>query len=205
MATTPSQGLPYPALTDPPNGPAQFQSLAAAVEPKLVGVFADATDRGTKVGTPTAGMLAFLKNPGAYTWYNGSSWVPIGLVGTAFVQQSPAVSIAPGASNSASFSITVPPLATTLVGEATFDLGSFFTGAGSEIETVVFYSGGTVGGQYWKTFPSTGGTARDCVSAPFSIPVAAGSRAILCRVVNHNPSGGASCNFYAVTFKGIYT
>jgi hypothetical protein len=32
---TPIYGLPYPSLSDPPNGPAQFQALAEAVEAEL--------------------------------------------------------------------------------------------------------------------------------------------------------------------------
>lgn len=35
MAVTPIYGFPYPALTDPPNGPAQIQALAEAVEQDL--------------------------------------------------------------------------------------------------------------------------------------------------------------------------
>jgi hypothetical protein len=33
---TPTYGFPYPELTDPPNGPAQFQALALAVENKII-------------------------------------------------------------------------------------------------------------------------------------------------------------------------
>lgn len=33
--STPIYGLPYPSLSDPPNGPAQFQALAEAVEAEL--------------------------------------------------------------------------------------------------------------------------------------------------------------------------
>lgn len=35
MPTTPTYGFPYPSLTDPPNGPAQLESLADAVETAL--------------------------------------------------------------------------------------------------------------------------------------------------------------------------
>jgi hypothetical protein len=38
---TPIYGLPYPALSDPPNGPAQFQALAEAVEHELQRIDAD--------------------------------------------------------------------------------------------------------------------------------------------------------------------
>lgn len=36
MGVTPTYGFPYPALTDPPNGPAQIQALAEAVEADLM-------------------------------------------------------------------------------------------------------------------------------------------------------------------------
>lgn len=35
MGVTPTYGFPYPALSDPPNGPAQIQALAEAVEADL--------------------------------------------------------------------------------------------------------------------------------------------------------------------------
>lgn len=41
MPTTPTYGLPYPALTDPPDGPSQFEGLASAVEAELERIDAD--------------------------------------------------------------------------------------------------------------------------------------------------------------------
>jgi hypothetical protein len=38
MPTTPVYAFPYPSLSDSPNGPAQFQALAEAVENKIVAV-----------------------------------------------------------------------------------------------------------------------------------------------------------------------
>lgn len=38
MPSTPTYGLPYPSLSDPPNGPAQFQALADEVEVELTRV-----------------------------------------------------------------------------------------------------------------------------------------------------------------------
>src|SRR5688572_18584145 len=38
MPTTPTYGLPYPQLSDPPDGPAQFQALADEVEVELTRV-----------------------------------------------------------------------------------------------------------------------------------------------------------------------
>lgn len=42
MPTTPVYSFPYPSLSDPPNGPAQFQALATAVENKIITI--DSTD-----------------------------------------------------------------------------------------------------------------------------------------------------------------
>ena len=74
MPNTTAQQLPYPAQGDPPNGPGQIQALALAVEPRLVQVFADATDRDNKVTAPAGGMLAWLQNPGQYASYDGTAW-----------------------------------------------------------------------------------------------------------------------------------
>ncbi len=42
MPSTPTYGLPYPALSDPPNGPAQIQALAEEVETELTRIDATA-------------------------------------------------------------------------------------------------------------------------------------------------------------------
>jgi hypothetical protein len=78
MPNTPLQTLPYPALSDPANGPVGFQNLAQAVEKKLVQVYVDATDRAAKVTAPTAGMLCYLTTAARYELYNGTAWVPLG-------------------------------------------------------------------------------------------------------------------------------
>lgn len=41
MPNTPIYGLPYPQLSEPPDGPAQFQALAEAVETELARIDAD--------------------------------------------------------------------------------------------------------------------------------------------------------------------
>lgn len=50
MAVTPIYGFPYPALTDSPNGPAQIQALAEAVEADL------ATTDANVAATTAAGL-----------------------------------------------------------------------------------------------------------------------------------------------------
>jgi hypothetical protein len=49
MPTTPIFAFPYPALTDPPNGAAQIQALAEAVEAELNGTNSDVTSLTSRV------------------------------------------------------------------------------------------------------------------------------------------------------------
>lgn len=77
MPNTTNQALPYPALTDPANGPVAVQNLAQAVEKKLVMVFVDAADRAAKLTAPTAGMLSFLTATGLFYYYSGTAWVQL--------------------------------------------------------------------------------------------------------------------------------
>lgn len=208
MATTANQGLPYPALTDSPNGPTQMQALAQAVETKLVMVFADATTRDQKISAPVAGMLAYLTNPGVYVWYNGSSWVPLGIITQpAFVSVSPGLDISAGNSNSQTFNITVPPLTSTITGSVTFDVSvNFSNAAGGSTECHVFIDGGTVGNvQFWNVFPSASQTERTSITIPFQKSISAGSHTVICRVVNHNPNNGAACHYYSAAFTGFYS
>jgi hypothetical protein len=74
MPTTTAQALPYPGQGDPPNGPAQIEALALAVEPRLVMVFASSADRDNKLTAPASGMLCWLQSPGCYCFHDGSSW-----------------------------------------------------------------------------------------------------------------------------------
>lgn len=72
MPSTPIYGLPYPSLTDPPNGPAQFQALAEAIETELARI--DAVLVGTPitqvaavaatVSTTSTSYVALSGNPG---------------------------------------------------------------------------------------------------------------------------------------------
>lgn len=59
---TPNQALPYPVPNDPDDVPADMLKLAQAVEKKLVMVFSSATDRATRVGAATVGMLSWLSD-----------------------------------------------------------------------------------------------------------------------------------------------
>jgi hypothetical protein len=75
MATsTANQGLPIPEGTDPPNVPLFISNLALAVEKKLVMVFTNATQRGTKVPVPTSGMMSVLTDTDVVEFYDGAAW-----------------------------------------------------------------------------------------------------------------------------------
>jgi hypothetical protein len=77
VPNTTIQSLPYPALSDAPNGPSAIQGLAQAVETKLVMRFASASARDSTVTSPTQGMLAWLDDTDIFTYYTGSAWVTL--------------------------------------------------------------------------------------------------------------------------------
>lgn len=74
MPNSPIAALPYPATTDAPNGPAQFQALAQATETLLVNRFTSTTDRDTRITSPLPGMLAWIADARLWTFYDGSQW-----------------------------------------------------------------------------------------------------------------------------------
>lgn len=49
MPNTPIYGLPYPSLTEPPDGPDQIQALAEAVETELSRIDGDVADLSTRL------------------------------------------------------------------------------------------------------------------------------------------------------------
>lgn len=75
--TTTIQALPYPTASDAPAGHTQMLSLAQALETKLVMIFSSSTDRGTKVPSPTEGMIAWLQDVNRFDYYTGSVWTPL--------------------------------------------------------------------------------------------------------------------------------
>lgn len=58
MGLTPIYGFPYPALTDSPNGPAQIQALAEAVEADLATTDATAASLSSTVAALPRGFVA---------------------------------------------------------------------------------------------------------------------------------------------------
>ena len=75
---TSNQALPYPQGTDTPaDTPLFIQSLAQAVEKKLVQVFTTTSDRDTKLTAPTNGMLAVCTSSEEMFLRVGGAWVRI--------------------------------------------------------------------------------------------------------------------------------
>lgn len=72
MPFTPIYGLPYPSLSDPPNGPAQFQALADAVEAELDRIddtlsgvpITQSSSVAATVSTTSTSYVALAGNPG---------------------------------------------------------------------------------------------------------------------------------------------
>ena len=75
-ATTPGQSLPVPVAGDDPNIPDDLNSLALAIEKRLVGVYNTIADRDARVTAPQEGQFAYLKDTNVFTFYNGTAWAP---------------------------------------------------------------------------------------------------------------------------------
>lgn len=75
MANTPIAALPYPALTDSPNGPSQVQALANAVDTQVVPRFSTTTTRDAAITAPVAGMECWTTTPATHWYYSGTAWI----------------------------------------------------------------------------------------------------------------------------------
>ena len=74
--TTTLQGLSYCLGSDNPKTiDDTTKALAEGVEKKVVQVYASSTDRNTKLGSPTNGMLTFLVDVGALDLYVSGVWI----------------------------------------------------------------------------------------------------------------------------------
>ena len=72
---TPMQGFPYPIESDDPDIPGDMQALATSVERRVMGVYADASDRDTKIPSPQTGQFAYLAGSNQVTVYTGAGWI----------------------------------------------------------------------------------------------------------------------------------
>lgn len=78
MANTPIATLPYPAVGDTPNSPAQTQALATALDPQLLPRYATTTARDAAITAPVAGQMCWTTTPATFWYYSGSGWVVVG-------------------------------------------------------------------------------------------------------------------------------
>lgn len=85
MAATSIAALPYPALTDTPNGAAQIQSLAQAVDTVVIPRFATTAARDAAITSPVAGQECWTTTPATFWHYSGTAWVPRAQRGTTAV------------------------------------------------------------------------------------------------------------------------
>ncbi len=74
MPNTPVYSLPYPALSDPPNGAAQIQALAERVEATMSLAVVTTV---TAVVSPVLGQVVFALDTLRAHRYTGSGWVPL--------------------------------------------------------------------------------------------------------------------------------
>lgn len=74
MGTTNISGLPFPELSDQPDGPDAFEDLANALDPIVTPKYANATARDAANPSPSEGTHAYLNDINALTWYSGSAW-----------------------------------------------------------------------------------------------------------------------------------
>lgn len=74
MPQTPNQGFPYPADSDIPDIPADFEKLALAVEKRVVGVYTSTLDRDTSVPSPETGQVAVVTSDMSFWIHDGSTW-----------------------------------------------------------------------------------------------------------------------------------
>lgn len=72
MPTTAKSALPYPALTDSPNGPLQVGNLAAGLDAKVKPHFANIAARNAAFPSPVAGDHCSVG--GALHIYTGTRW-----------------------------------------------------------------------------------------------------------------------------------
>lgn len=151
---TPVYGFPYPESTDSPNGPAQFQALALAVETILVRMDAQSVQRQYITPGATAwNKPAGLK--GIYVWVTGGGGGGGGATTAAAGNLSPAAGGAggstafawiPASSLGASETVTVGAAGTA--GAAAGNGGS---GGNSSLGTLIVANGGTGGSTAGQT------------------------------------------------------
>lgn len=165
MPATPKYALPYPTLDDPPNGPAQLQSLAQATEnaiPTLNAVltYASASARDA-VASPADGTIAYTQDDDMLWARVNGAWrpmVPGGIIATA---TGPGATTDCGATLTTLASITVPVLSGRRYRITGTAIGTQLTAAGAQARFIVTVVTGHNNIAYRTTLPlneAVGGT-----------------------------------------------
>jgi hypothetical protein len=90
-STTPIAALPYPLMTEPPDGPGQIGALAKSIDPLLVNAFSDANQRSSRLSKANPGALSYRKDDGVFEYWNGKIWV--GLNTTQCIDEANSISV----------------------------------------------------------------------------------------------------------------
>jgi hypothetical protein len=200
VANTPIATLPYPALTDSPNGPSQVQSLATALDSQVVPRFATTAARDAAITAPAAGQMCWTTTPATHWYYSGSGWIILGggAYGRCRLRRVANQSVLTNAATAISWDtedvdsggyITAPSTTITIPASLDGMYAITFRAAGAtqptnrnfaEINVTSALTG--VPGDF--RIPSTGGTAENRMVAYYSGPLAAGDT-FVCNVL-HN-------------------
>lgn len=75
--TTPAQNFPVMEDGDDPDIPEDIMALALAIEKRVVGVYNNAADRGSKLPNPVNGQVGYLRDVKKFYYYDGTAWLPM--------------------------------------------------------------------------------------------------------------------------------
>lgn len=131
-STTSRLALPYPASTDAPNGPAQIEALAAALDPTAVVFTAGLAANRPAPPSTGDGTIYLSTDTGEIAWYTGSAWADIGpALTTLLVQAKGDLLVATGPGAVARLAVGVNGLA--LIADSSQTAGLRWGTAGGEM------------------------------------------------------------------------
>ena len=75
--TSANQGIRVLLTSDDPNIPDDVNTIAAALELRVVGTYTSVSDRSSRVPSPIQGMVSILKDSNTLQIYSGSTWLTV--------------------------------------------------------------------------------------------------------------------------------
>lgn len=75
--TSANQGIRVLQSTDNPDVVDDVNTIAAALELRVVGTYNSAADRSTRVPSPVQGMVSVLKDTNTLQLYSGTTWLTV--------------------------------------------------------------------------------------------------------------------------------